>query len=161
MVEPKRAHWAVAKRILRYVHGTINFELRYTKANDIKLSGFADVYWARSSVDRKSTTGYCFGIASGMTSWCSKKQKSAALSFAEAEYMAASKATCEAIWLRKLLVNLFRGWMEVKRIYVIIRVVSNSLKIQFFMITPNTLIFGVTLSETVFSVERYSWSTLP
>eukprot|EP00253_Pinus_taeda_P032137 PITA_32137 len=117
MVEPKRVHWATTKHILRYVCGTINFGLRYTKGNDIELSGFTNADWAGSSVDRKSTTWYCFDIGSGMTSSCSKKQKSVALSFAEAEYMAASKATCEAIWLRKLLVNLFRRRMESTRIF--------------------------------------------
>ena len=73
MVEPKRAHWAAAKHILRYVRGTINFGLRDTKGNDIELSGLTDADWVGSSVDRKSTTGYCFDIGSGMTSWCSKK----------------------------------------------------------------------------------------
>eukprot|EP00253_Pinus_taeda_P032337 PITA_32337 len=72
--------------------------------------------WVGSSVDRKSTTGYCFNIGSGMTSWCSRKQKSMALSSVEAEYMAASTASCEAIWLRKFLVNLFRRRMEATRI---------------------------------------------
>eukprot|EP00253_Pinus_taeda_P025975 PITA_25975 len=68
--------------------------------------------WAGSSVDWKSTTRHCFNIGSEMTSWCSRKQKSMALSSAEAEYMATSTASCEAIWLRKLLVNLFRRSME-------------------------------------------------
>ena len=35
------------------------------------------------------------------------KQKSVAFSSAKVEYMAASQASCEAIWLRKLLVGLF------------------------------------------------------
>eukprot|EP00253_Pinus_taeda_P006636 PITA_06636 len=73
--------------------------------------------WVRSSIDKKSTTGYCFGIGSRVTSWCNKKQKSIALSSVEAEYMAASKATCEVIWLRKLLVNLFKKRMEVTKIF--------------------------------------------
>ena len=51
-----------------------------------------------------------------MTSWCSRIQKFVALSSYEAEYMAASTASGEAIWLRKLLVNLFRRNMEVTRI---------------------------------------------
>eukprot|EP00253_Pinus_taeda_P007383 PITA_07383 len=68
--------------------------------------------WAGSSVDRKSTSGYWFNIGSGMTSWCCRKQKSMALSSSEAEYMAVSIALCEAIWLRKLLMNLFRRNME-------------------------------------------------
>ena len=67
-------------------------------------------------MDRKSTSGYCFNIGSGITSWRSRKQKSMALSSFEAKYMAASTASCKAIWLRKLLVNLFRRNMEVTRI---------------------------------------------
>lgn len=117
MVEPKRAHYVITKHILRYVHGTINFWLRYTKDNDIELSGFTDENWAGSSVDRKSSIEYCFGIRSGMTSWCSKKKMFVALRSAEAEYMATSKATCEAIWIRKFLVNLFRRRMEATRIF--------------------------------------------
>eukprot|EP00253_Pinus_taeda_P021416 PITA_21416 len=80
------------------------------------LSGFTDADWAGISVDRKSTSGYCFNIGSGMTSWCSRKQKFVALSSSEAKYMAASTASCEAIWLRKLFVNLFSRNMEATRI---------------------------------------------
>ena len=40
-------------------------------------------------------------------SWFSRKQKSVALSSAEAEYMAATQASCEALWLRKLMVDIF------------------------------------------------------
>eukprot|EP00253_Pinus_taeda_P036171 PITA_36171 len=85
-------------------------------SNDIRLSGFTDTNWVGSSVDQKSTTGYCFNIGSGMTSWCSRKQKYVALSSTEAEYMAASTASCKAIWIRKLLVNLFRRKMEATNI---------------------------------------------
>eukprot|EP00253_Pinus_taeda_P032172 PITA_32172 len=42
-----------------------------------------------------------------VVSWFSQKQQSVALSSAEAEYMAASLASCEAIWLRKMLFGLF------------------------------------------------------
>ena len=88
MVEPKRAHWARAKHVLRYIRGTVDYGLLYTKSKDIRLSGFTDADWARSSVDRKSTYGYCFNIGSRITSWCSRKQKFVALSSSEAEYMA-------------------------------------------------------------------------
>ena len=111
-MEPKRAHWAAAKHVLRYIQGTIEHVLKYTQGNDIGLSGFTDADWAGSSIDRKSTRGYCFSIGSGKTSWCSRKKKSVALSSAEAKYMAASTASCEAIWLRKLLVNLLKEKME-------------------------------------------------
>ena len=116
MVEPKRAHWVAAKHVLRYLRGTVELGLKYTCDNDVRLSSFTDADWAGSSVDQKSTSGYCFSLGSGMTSWCSRKQKSVALSSAEAEYMAASTASCEAIWLRKLLVNLLNEKMEVTNI---------------------------------------------
>eukprot|EP00253_Pinus_taeda_P033917 PITA_33917 len=57
MVEPKRVHWAAAKPVLRYLQGTINYGLLYTKGKDINLSGFTDADWARSSVSQKSTSG--------------------------------------------------------------------------------------------------------
>eukprot|EP00253_Pinus_taeda_P032349 PITA_32349 len=116
MVEPNRAHWATAKHVLRYLQGTIDYGLLYKKGKHIKLSGFTNADWAGSLVDRKSTSRYCFNIGSGITSWCRRKQKFVALSSSEAEYMAASTASCEAIWFRKLLVNLFRRNMEAIRI---------------------------------------------
>eukprot|EP00253_Pinus_taeda_P027278 PITA_27278 len=96
MVEPKRAHWVAAKHVLRYIQETVEHGLLHTQGNDIRLSRFTDAEWAGSSVDWKSTIGYCFNIGSGMTSWCSRKQKSVALSSAKAEYMAASTTSCEA-----------------------------------------------------------------
>eukprot|EP00253_Pinus_taeda_P002151 PITA_02151 len=68
MVEPKRVHWATAKHVVKYLQGTTYYGLLYTKGKDIRLSGFTDADWAGSSVDRKSTFGYCFNIGSGMTS---------------------------------------------------------------------------------------------
>ena len=116
MVEPRRAHWVAAKHILRYLRATIEYGLKYTKGNEIQLSGFTDADWARNTVDRKSTSGYYFRVGSGMTSWCRRKHNFVALSLAETEYMAEITAFCEAIWLRKLLVNLLKENMEVTNI---------------------------------------------
>jgi hypothetical protein len=112
MVEPRRAHWTTAKHILRYLRGTIEYGLRYAQGDGVKLVGYTDADWAGNAVDRKSTSGCCFSLGSGVVSWFSRKQKSVALSSAEAEYMAASMAACEAIWLRKLLVALFGQELE-------------------------------------------------
>ena len=71
------------------------------------LVGFTDSDSAGSVSDRKSTSGCCFSLGLAAVLWFSRKQKSVALSSAEAEYMAASQATCEALWLHKLLVDLF------------------------------------------------------
>jgi hypothetical protein len=76
------------------------------------LHGFTDSDWMGSVVDRKSTSGYCFSLGSAMISWSSRKQGSVAQSTAEAEYIAASTACREAVWLRKLLSDLFRSELE-------------------------------------------------
>ena len=107
MVDPWRVHLIAAKHVLRYLTGTVDFGLDYRRSNGIRLIGFTDSDWAGSVADRKSTSGCCFSLGSAATLWFSWKQKSVALSFVEAEYMAASQANCEALWLCKLLVNLF------------------------------------------------------
>eukprot|EP00253_Pinus_taeda_P014259 PITA_14259 len=59
--------------------------------------------WAGSVDDRKSTSGYVFNMGSGAISWASKKQSIVALSTAEAEYVAATAAACQAVWMRRML----------------------------------------------------------
>ena len=54
------------------------------------MCGFMDADWAGSPMDRKSTSGGIFSIGSTRVSWYSRKQRSVALSSAEAEYLAAS-----------------------------------------------------------------------
>jgi hypothetical protein len=73
---------------------------------DLIFEIYADADWARSEVDRKSTSGSYFTLGSTMVSWCNRKQSSVALSTTEVEYIALSVAVCEAIWLRKILTDL-------------------------------------------------------
>ena len=73
----------------------------------MKLAGYTDSDWAGSASDRKSTSGCCFGLGSVIVLCFSRKQKSMALSSVKAKYMAASQASCEGIWPRKMLVGLF------------------------------------------------------
>ena len=56
--------------------------------------------------DRKSTSGFMFNLGSGAVSWALKKQSTVALSSFEAEYIAASAATCQAIWMRRILKDM-------------------------------------------------------
>ena len=106
MNDPSKAHFSVAKRILRYLNGTKKQGIQYEKEDNCKLVGFTDSDWAGSLDDRKSTSGYIFCLGSNAISWSSKKQKSVALSSAEAEYIAATDSACEAVWLRRILKDL-------------------------------------------------------
>ena len=100
---PTTQHWQAVKRIFRYLKGTINFGILFEKENITKCVGYSDADWAGDQTDRKSTSGYCFSLGSGIVTWRSNKQTCVALSTAEAEYVALSSATQEAIWLQKLL----------------------------------------------------------
>ena len=106
MEKPKDAHWQAAKRILRYVKGTKRFGILYTSSECLDLFGYTDSDWAGSVDDWKSTSGYIFHMGSGAISWASKKQPIVALSTAEAEYVAAIAATCQEIWMRRMLRSL-------------------------------------------------------
>jgi hypothetical protein len=106
--EPKHIHIVVVKHVLRYVRGTIAYGLRYTSSGGVMFHGFTDSDWMDSTVDRKSTSGYCFSLGSTMISWSNRKQGSIAQTIAEAEYIVASAASREVVWLRKLLSNLFK-----------------------------------------------------
>jgi hypothetical protein len=116
-VEPRQEHWIVAKHFLRYIRGTINYGLKYTISSDVQLHGFTDSDWVGSAEERKSTSGMCFILGSAMISWSSSKQNSVALDTAEEEYMVACEACTEAVWLRKLISNLFDQNPELTTIY--------------------------------------------
>jgi hypothetical protein len=94
------------RRVLKYLRGTIDFGLLYqSETHNYQLHGFTDASWG-DLADRKSTGAYIFLLSGTAISWASKKQRSVALSSTEAEYMALTQATKEAIWLSKLLADL-------------------------------------------------------
>jgi hypothetical protein len=112
LIEPRRVHLVAAKHAMRYRKGTLDFGLCYNGDHDFRLIGYTDSDWVGSVSDRKSTSGCCFSLGSAMTSRQTRKQSTIALSTAEAEYIAACSASCEAIWLRKLLTGRFDLEME-------------------------------------------------
>ncbi|XP_016714718.1 secreted RxLR effector protein 161-like [Gossypium hirsutum] len=100
------SHLKAAKRILRYLKGTLKFGVMFKSGGQLKLSGYSDSDWRGSIDDMRSTSGYLFSLGSGAFCWSSKKQQTVAQSTAEAEYIAATGAVSQAIWLRKLLCDL-------------------------------------------------------
>jgi hypothetical protein len=73
---------------------------------DVSLRGYCDADWGGDANERRSTTGYVFFVGVGAISWNCKRQPTIALSTMEAEYMATSQCTKEAIWLKKLMADV-------------------------------------------------------
>lgn len=104
MERPTIQHQQAVEHILRYVKGTLDFGLVYKKEGSNRvLFGFSDSDLAGDVVDRRSTGGICFYLNGSLISWVSQKQRVIALSSCEAEYMVATTAACQSIWLRGLL----------------------------------------------------------
>jgi transposase InsO family protein len=106
MERPTEMHLNAAKRVLRYLKGTMNFGLVYRKGEEQELIGYSDSDYAGDQDDRKSTSGYVFMLSAGAVSWCSKKQPVVTLSTTEAEFIAAASSACQAVWLRRILQQL-------------------------------------------------------
>lgn len=105
---PGPEHWTAVKRVFRYLRGTLDHAITYEAQDDdtVVVNGFSDADWAQDPMDRRSISGNVFHLAGGAISWASKKQPTVALSSMEAEYMAASVATQQTIWLRNLFTEL-------------------------------------------------------
>ena len=107
MSKPSKEHWMGVKRVLRYLKGTINYGIKYSSNKEEKdLVGYCDSDWAGDIDTRKSTSGYVFQLGNSAISWSSRKQATVARSSTEAEYVALSAATQEAIWLQRLMKDL-------------------------------------------------------
>lgn len=98
-------HWTVAKRVLRYLKGSDDLGLIFESRTE-SLKGYVDADWASCSMDRHSYTGFAFILGNGVISWDSKKQRTVALSSAEAEYVGLTEAVKEIIHLRRFLTEL-------------------------------------------------------
>jgi hypothetical protein len=119
---PGPSHWNAVKRILRYLKGTSNYELRIAPLDlssqitaadrttniegHAKLTGNVDADWAGDVEHQKSTSGYGFFLGSSLVSWSAKAQSQVATSSTHAEYIAAYHATTECLWTRTYLINL-------------------------------------------------------
>jgi hypothetical protein len=51
MVEPRHVHWIESKHVLRYLHGTVGYGLRYVSDGDVKLQGYTYSDWEGSALD--------------------------------------------------------------------------------------------------------------
>ena len=105
MQSPSEIHLRSVKRVLRYIQGTLDLGILYSRGT-IQLIGYSDADWAGSDEEMRSISGCCFTLGSGVITWFSKKQTVVAQSTAEAEYVALAKCGNQAVWLRKVMADL-------------------------------------------------------
>ena len=116
--KPTQAHLNCARHVLRYLSGTQNSRLIYSRSDSkLLITGFSDSDWG-NSMDRRSVSGFCFDLNGTLVCWKSKKQQTVALSTCEAEYMALSSAVQEALFLKQLYSDMTSSDLLPVNIYV-------------------------------------------
>ena len=105
MAFPTSVHLMAAKRILRYLKGTLHLGLSFTPG-PLTLSAFTDADWAGDPDDRRSTSGLLVFLSPNPITWSAKKQLTVSKSSTESEYRALALASVELCWLRTLLNDL-------------------------------------------------------
>ena len=105
MSNPITIHLEAAKRVLRYLRGTLHHGISFSPG-PLTLTAFSDVDWAGDPHDRRSTTGLLVFLGPSPISWSSKKQTTVARSSTEAEYRALASIAAEMSWLHILFKEL-------------------------------------------------------
>jgi histone deacetylase 1/2 len=86
--KPSQLHWIAAKRVLRYLKGTLHHGILLKRTNDLTLQGFSDADWVGDKDTRVSTSAYLIFLGDCPISWSTRKQRAVARSSTEAEYRA-------------------------------------------------------------------------
>ena len=105
--DPGESHWTAVKNILKYLRRTKDVCLSYGGLDSqLVVTGYTDASFQSDLDDFRSQSGYVFYLNGGVVSWRSSKQSTVADSTTEAEYIAASDAAKEAVWMKKFLSGL-------------------------------------------------------
>lgn len=106
MTSPTSIHWATVKRILRYLHDTIDMGLCLTKSCTDLLTAFSDADGQGILMIVKALKANAIIFGGNLISWSSRKQSTVSRSSAKTEYKAVADATTELIWIQVLLREL-------------------------------------------------------
>jgi len=100
---PSRQHWGAARRVLRYLKGSIDLKLIYSRANSPdRFTTYSDADLSGNPDNCRSTGGFAICIGGSAVQWGSRLQPHVLLSSTESEYTIASKVGCEVMWMRYL-----------------------------------------------------------
>nr|GEW14112.1 retrovirus-related Pol polyprotein from transposon TNT 1-94 [Tanacetum cinerariifolium] len=110
---PTEKHVYAVKRIFRYLYGTVHRGLWYLKDSSVALTAFVDADHAGCQDTRHSTAGSVQFLGERLISWSSKRQKSAAISSTEAEYIALSGCCAQILWMQSQLSDYGLGFNKI------------------------------------------------
>ncbi|UYV81706.1 hypothetical protein LAZ67_20002059 [Cordylochernes scorpioides] len=145
---PGRRHWQAAKHVLRYLHGSINLSLVYRRTDSNDVCAYSDADWASDIDDRRSNSGTAITIGHSLVIWKTSKQKCLSLSTMEAEYLALSQTTKEAVWIATILKELKSKHIDIRYHHVRERIIGGEIKIVYIPTKENLAdIFTKTLSK--------------
>ncbi|GJR85757.1 retrovirus-related pol polyprotein from transposon TNT 1-94 [Tanacetum coccineum] len=111
--KPTEKHLHAVKRIFKYLRGTVNRGLYYPKDSSIALTAYADADHPGCQDTRRSTSGSMQLLGDKLISWSSKRQKSAAISSKEAEYITLSGCCAQVLWMRSQLTDYGLGFNKI------------------------------------------------
>ncbi|GJU16302.1 putative RNA-directed DNA polymerase [Tanacetum coccineum] len=103
---PGEGHWTAVKNILKYLRNTKDRFLVYGGEKELRVTGYCDAGWQTDKDDSQSQSGWVFLLNGGAVTWRSSKQNTMADSTWESEYIAASEASKEVIWMKNFIGDL-------------------------------------------------------
>ncbi|XP_019094507.1 PREDICTED: uncharacterized protein LOC109129919 [Camelina sativa] len=106
MHAPTVADFSLLKRIIRYIKGTVDYGISFSKNADFTLRTYSDSDYAGCQTTSRSTGGFCTFLGDNLISWSAKRQTSVSRSSTEAEYRCLSDTVAEVNWLKDLLENI-------------------------------------------------------
>ena len=117
--DPKESHYAVVKRIFRYLKGTPTFQLWYDRSSDFTLCAYIDAAWVGSMDGRKSTSGGAFFLGGRLVSWLRKKHDCISQSTINIEYVETTNNGSQIMWMKKMLKDIGIEFLELLSYIVI------------------------------------------
>nr|GFA48364.1 zinc finger, CCHC-type [Tanacetum cinerariifolium] len=112
MQEPREQHMKAIRQVLRYIKGTKDYGITYMHNEGNKIHGFNDSSYGVNTQEGKGTTEIIFYYGESPISWSTKKQATIALSSCESEFITATAAATQALWLKRLLNKLTHSQEE-------------------------------------------------
>ena len=117
MHTPREPHLTTLKWILRYLWGSLDYDLLLRPSPTSELVVYVDSDWAGCPDTHRFTSGYAVFLGANLVSWAAKWQSIVSRSSAEAEYRVVANSVAEASWMRQLLHELYNPLQRATLVY--------------------------------------------